>query len=256
MRIRALLAAGVLAGTILVAEAALAQGAAGAPNEARSELAAARREFGVEALSDPKKIAGLLLVVLGAAALGAALAYHPFAARPVSVEDLEQPKTIITYTVVGALIAIVVAAIPAMGFAIFGIGALMRFRTQLGAAKETGRVILSTVVGLLCGLELWMAAIAGTALAWVIILALESRVSMRMVVRGVESDALAQVAGEYAKALRDLGCRLGPPRKNPTKGQVSFALQMPRKTTHEEIESGLAAAVPKQWRGTIDWPED
>lgn len=252
MRIRALLATGVLAGTILVAEAAFAGGA----DEARGELVAAKRAFGVEALRDPRKIADLLLVVLGAAALGAALAYHPFAARPTSVEDLEQPKTIITYTVVGALVAIVVAAIPAMGFAIFGIGSLMRFRTQLGAAKETGRVILSTLVGLLCGLELWMAAIVATGIAWAIILGLESRVSMRMVVRGLEADALVQVAGEYSKALSVLGCRFGPPRKNPTKGHVSFALQIPRKTTHEEIESGLAAAVPKPLRGTIDWPED
>jgi hypothetical protein len=253
MRLRALLSALPL----VAAEAALAGHCAIAgPAEAQSELSAARREFGLEALRDPARVGELLLVVLGAVALGAVLAYHPFAARPVSVEDLEQPKTIITYTVVGALIAIVVAAIPAMGFAIFGIGALMRFRTQLGAAKETGRVILSTVVGLLCGLQLWMAAVVGTAVAWVIILALEARVSTRMIVRGVEADALAQVAGEYAKALRGLGCRCGPPRKNPAKGQVSFSLQMPRKKTHEEIETALATAVPAQWRGTVDWPED
>jgi hypothetical protein len=228
--------------------------ARGAPTagEARTELEAARQEFGMPALADPNRIAKLVLVVLGAAALGAALAFHPFAARG----SVELPKIVITYTVAGALIAIVVAPIPAMGFAIFGIGGLMRFRTQLGAAKETGRVILSTLIGLLCGLEFWMAAIVGTAMVWALMWVLESRVHLRMVVRGVDAARIAETADGYSKALRGLRCRFGPPRKNPGKGQVSFNLQIPRTMTAEQIESDLGASIPEALRGTIDWPED
>jgi uncharacterized membrane protein YhiD involved in acid resistance len=143
-----------------------------------------------------------------------------------------------------------------MAFAIFGIGGLMRFRTILGAAKETGRVIMATVLGLMCGLEFWMAAIVGTALAWVLIYILEARLSMRLVIREVRGERIASTAEAYAKALKEMKCGYGVPRKNPAKGQVSFQLEVPRALDREEIESKLSEAVPKELQGTVDWPED
>jgi uncharacterized membrane protein YhiD involved in acid resistance len=192
---------------------------------------------------------------MGSAALGAILAYHPYSRRS-TLEDLDQPKITITYAVVGTLVGIVVPPVPAMGIAIFGIGGLMRFRTELGAAKETGRVILATMIGITCGLNLWMVAILSTALAWVLIFILESRVNLRLVVRGVRSDTIGQSADAYAKVLRSLRCSFRSPRKNPGKGQLSFNLQHRRGLGHEEIEARCNAEIPKDLRGTIDWPEE
>ena len=228
----------------------------GKGDEGVKELAEAREDFGWQAFEDWKKIRKFILVIAGAAVLGAVIAYHPFRSRGATREDLEQPKAIITYTVVGALVAIVVAPIPAMAFAIFGIGGLMRFRTILGAAKETGRVILATVIGLMCGLEFWMAAIVGTALAWIVIFLLESRLSMRLVIRGVKGETIAQTAEAYAQILRELKCRSSIPRKNPSKGQVTFNLQVPRGLGQEAIEARCQGGIPAELRGTIDWPED
>jgi hypothetical protein len=231
-------------------------GNAAKAREGEEELLKAREEFGVGGFKDPLKMARFVLVIAGAAALGAVIAFHPFASQRSASETSEQPKTIITYTVVGALIAIVVAPIPAMAFAIFGIGGLMRFRTQVGAAKDTGRVILATILGLLCGLEFWMAALLGTVMAWILIFLIESRTSMRMVVRGIPGAAVPQSAEAYSRTLRGLRCSFTAPRKNPNKGQISFQLHAPRKATHEEIEARLDAEVPKELKGTVDWPED
>jgi len=224
--------------------------------EGLQELEDARKNFGWEALKDWQKVRPFILVIAGAAGLGAVIAYHPFRSRGATRDELEQPKTIITYTVVGALVAIVVAPIPAMAFAIFGIGGLMRFRTILGAAKETGRVILATVIGLMCGLEFWMTAIVGTGLAWIVILLLESRLSMRLVIRGVKGETITQTADAYARVLRGLKCHCSIPRKNPSKGQVAFSLQVPRNVGQEVIESRCNDSIPAELRGTIDWPED
>ena len=224
--------------------------------EGLKELAQAREAFGREALRDWRKIVRFILVIGGAAGLGAVIGYHPSSGRGTTRDDIEQPKTIIIYTVVGALVAIVVAPIPAMAFAIFGIGGLMRFRTILGAAKETGRVIMATVIGLMCGLEFWMAAVVGTALAWVLIYLLEARLSMKLMVREVESKTISQTADAYAKALKELKCGCYVLRKNPAKGQVSFQLQVPRAVDREAIEAKLSEAVPKELQGTVDWPED
>ena len=223
---------------------------------AQKELEAAREEFGLEAFKDPKKIGNFLAIIAAAIVLGAVLAYHPFAERRSTIEELDRPKIIITYTLVGALVAIVVAPIPAMAFAIFGIGGLMRFRTELGAAKDTGRAILATLLGLSCGLQFWMVAVLGTAVAWVLILVLEYRKSMRMVVRSVKSESVAQAALAYGKVLQGLGSRFSTPLKNPAKGQVAFVLRARRSLDREAIEAECNSKVPEALRGTIDWPEE
>jgi hypothetical protein len=248
----------VLTLSVMLAPAPPAHAAKGPkPNpQAGAQLDEARKDFGLEALKDWNKISSFLWVILGAAGLGVVLAFHPFAGKKGTLEDLEQPKIIITYTVVGALIAIVVAAIPNMGFAIFGIGGLMRFRTELGAAKETGRVILATILGLVCGLQFWMVAILGTAIAWILIWILEARVGQALTVRGLKSETISQSADAYGAVLRKLKCSFSSPRKNPGKGQLSFALRAPRGLDREEVEIRCEEEVPKDLRGTLDWPQD
>jgi hypothetical protein len=226
------------------------------PAEGEHQLKIAQENFGWGAFSDPEKLGNFFLVIIGAGALGAVLALHPFAGQMLSLEDLDQPKIIITYTVVGALVAIVVSAIPSMAFAIFGIGGLMRFRTELGAAKETGRVILATLLGLACGLHFWMVAILGTAIAWVLIWILESRQGLRMAVRGLTTQTLGPAAEAYAGVLGGLKCSIATVRKNPAKSQVSFIFRAKRTLDREAIEAQCNEKVPKELRGTIDWPED
>jgi hypothetical protein len=215
----------------------------------------AEKKFGLEAFTDPKQIGYFLLLLLGSSALGALLAYHP-STRRTSMEDLDQPKITITYAVVGTLVGIVVPPIPAMGIAIFGIGGLMRFRTELSAAKETGRVILATMIGITCGLNLWMVAIITTAFSWILIYVLESRTNERLTVRGVRSETIGPSSEAYAKALHGLNCRFHAPRKNPKKGQITYTMQVPQNVSREAIEAKCNEEVPKDLRGTIDWPED
>src|SRR5262245_10263935 len=220
------------------------------------ELAVAQEKFGLDGFRSGREVGKFLLVILGSAALGCVLAYHPFAGQLVTLEDLDQPKITITYTVVGALVAIVVAAIPSMAFAIFGIGGLMRFRTELGAATETGRVILATLVGLACGLHFWMVAIIGTVIAWLLIWVLEWRKGQRMAVRGLTTQNLSPAAEAYADVLSGLKCSIANVRKNPAKSQVSFIFRARRSLDRESIEGECDQQVPKELRGTIDWPED
>lgn len=225
------------------------------PIEAEREVERAREDFGLRAFLDGAKVWKFLCVIFGAIGLGCVVAFHPLRRR-ISYDDLDQPKIIITYTVVGALIAIVVAAIPAMGFAVFGIGSVMRFRTELGAAKDTGRVILSTILGLTCGLEMWMVAILGTLIAWVLLALLEFHVGMRMIVRGVKPDDFPRAVSAYSGVLAGLKCSFSSPRKNPQKGQIAFLLHATRGFDPEKIEEACQTQVPAELRGTIDWPEE
>src|SRR5882762_9040337 len=128
-----------------------------------------------------------------AAVLGATIAYHPRVyGKAMTLEEFDQPKIFIMYSVVGAVVAQIVRAWPTMSIVIFGIGGLLRFRTDAGPARDTGRVILVTCIGLCCGLSIFPVAILASLVGWVLIFLLEARVVHRMVVKGIDTANLVK----------------------------------------------------------------
>ena len=85
-----------------------------------------------------------------ATALGALIGYQPkYGAKMTTVDSVETPKICILYSVVGAVIGAMVQKYGmVIGMVVFGIGGLFRFRTNLGTARKTVRVILATLIGL------------------------------------------------------------------------------------------------------------
>ena len=197
---------------------------------------------------------GQMLVVLGMAiALSASIAYHPsLRGKATTLEELEQPKTFIMYAMVGALIAIIVKVQPNMALVVFGIGGLLRFRTDAGQAKDTGRVILVTVVGLSCGLELYVVALLATLLAWLLIFVLDTRAVDRVIVQGLEKDTIQAASEAYTKALRELGCTIVGEEKRVKKGSVAILYRVPRGIARAQVEDHFAAISEPQ-RGTVSW---
>jgi hypothetical protein len=195
----------------------------------------------------------MAIILVIAVALGAAIAYHPLARGKVgSIEEFEQPKTFLMYAMVGAVIAQAVIVEEMMALVVFGIGGLLRFRTDVGQAKDTGRVILVTAVGIACGLKLFVVAILAAAFGWLLIYYLESKSAERMQVKGLEKESIAQAAEAHREILTAAGCRIIRERKNFLKGQVTFVFSVPRGLERETIEERFAE-LPKDQRGTVDW---
>lgn len=208
---------------------------------------------GWRAFTDLAFIAQMAMVLAIAVVLAALIAYHPTTRSKAStLEQIEQPKTFIMYSMVGALIAIIVKVQPSMALVVFGIGGLMRFRTNVGEAKDTGRVILVTVVGLCCGLELYVVASLATALAWVLIFALESWTVGRVVVQGLEKHEVQPAAEAYEAGLRELGCTIIGEHKKVKKGSVAIIYRAPRGVGRRRIEERFAA-IPEDIQGTVNW---
>ena len=209
--------------------------------------------LGWEAFSDLEFIGEMLVVLLIAIMLAAVIAYHPTTRGKAStLEQIEQPKTFIMYSMVGALIAIIVKVQPSMALVVFGIGGLMRFRTNVGEAKDTGRVILVTVIGLSCGLELYVVALLATVLAWVLIFVLESRSVGRVVIQGLEKEVVQPAAQAYVGVLRRLGCTILGEEKRVKKGSVAITYRTPRGIGRKHIEEGFVG-IAEDVRGTVNW---
>lgn len=200
---------------------------------------------------------GLLTLTL-ATLLGALLAYHPRRRRNAdSVESADAAKVFIIYAVIGAVIGMMVLKYGlVVGFVVFGIGGLTRFRTDLPNAPDTGRLILITLVGLSCGLDLPHVAVLTAAFGFTLLLLLESRATYHIEVKGLDASLLRSAAEAYRLVLEREGCRIVGERKNFAKEQVTFVFHAPHSLQHEGLVERLEAEVPENLRGVVDWGVD
>ncbi|MCP4600018.1 MAG: hypothetical protein GY847_05675 [Proteobacteria bacterium] len=210
---------------------------------------------GWSAFLDPQKYWQYGLILLAATLSGAALAYHPvYNGRPSTMESIELKKTLIIYAAVGALIAIICTVNPSMAFVIFGIGGLMRFRTQLGASKSTGHAIMGTLIGLCWGLGLEMVAVFSTVYFWAMIYFLERTTVVELTVGGVKIPQMGPATEAYRKAIINAGGRVCSHSKNFKKVQMTFVFKMPHKVVIDNVVAEVEK-ISEDLKGTPDWPE-
>lgn len=210
---------------------------------------------GWQALLDPSLYLKHGFTLVAATAAGAALAYHPvYRGRPASMEMVELRKALIIYAAVGALIAIICTVSPSMAFVIFGIGGLMRFRTDLGASKTTGHAIMATLVGLCFGLGLQAVAVLATVYFWIAIFVLERTRTLELSVGGVAVSDMGPSAEAYRKAFTETNVQVLSHAKNFKKGFMTFVLKVPRAGALEAVVAAVQR-IPADLRGTPDWPE-
>lgn len=190
-----------------------------------------------------------------AVALGAAVAYHPRArARVDTVEEAEAPKGYVTYAAVGALIGLMVVQYGlVVGFVVFGIGGLFRFRTTLPSVAGTGRLIFVTLVGLSCGLDLPHLGVLATAFGVALVFVLDGTVTYCVEVKGLDADRLAEASDAYRGLIEASGGRVIHEKRGFSKQQVSFVVRAPARLDREALARTFEAEVPAALRGTVDW---
>lgn len=199
-----------------------------------------------------------LATLVLATVLGAIIAYHPkHIASADTLEELEAPKVYILYAVIGAIIGILVVGYGlVVGFVLFGIGGLIRFRTVLRSANLTGRVIFVTLIGLTVGLNMPHVAVLATAFAFVLVYVLEARVTYRLDVRALDPDRIAESALAYRSLLEQCGCRVVAEKKNPDKHRVTLLVYGPRGVRRDELEQRIASGIDAPLKGAVDWQTD
>jgi len=195
----------------------------------------------------------MVIVLLLALALGALIAYHPSTRRRLStLEHFEQPKTLLMYAVVAAVVALIVEVQPAMAFVIFGIGGLLRFRTEVGESKDTGRVILVTVLGLCCGLKIFIVAVPATVIGWLLIFALEQQTAGIIRVSGVGEAAMHEATRAYRALIAGAGCTIIGEQTKFIKREFTFVVKAPPTLDRQRLQAEFDSLSPAV-RGVVDW---
>ena len=190
-----------------------------------------------------------------ATVLGAVIAYHPKSQRTMeSIEEVEAPKIYIMYAVVGAVIGIMVLKYGlVIGFVVFGIGGLVRFRSNLRSATRTGRVIFVTLIGLSSGLDLPHVAILATAFGFVLIYMLDARITYRIVIKDLQRERIGDIAEVYRSVLEQQGGRILSEKKNFAKAEVAFVFRASHRIGRDDLEHLLEVEVPEEMQGAVDW---
>src|SRR5262249_21784535 len=175
-------------------------------------------QHSLEQFRHPEFVLRLFLSLALAVACAWVVASHPRSTRVESLSNLEERKTIVLLGMVGAVVAELSGVSQTLAFVIFGIGALLRFRTVLDNPKLTGKAIAVVVIGLACGMGSWVMAVFVTAFTWVLIFWLDSRISCRLRIRLVRGAADSDpIVGTLQSLLVYRRCQLNSLPHNKAK---------------------------------------
>jgi hypothetical protein len=203
-------------------------------------------QHSVEQFGHPEFILRLFLSLSLAVGCAYAIAWHPRRASLADpLADLEERKALILLGVVGAVVAELSGTSQTLAFVIFGIGALLRFRTVLDNPKLTGKAIMVVVVGLACGMGSWAMAVFVTAFSWLLVYWLDSHSSCRVRIRLDDQEDPKPVFGAVQSLLVSHKCRLQSSALYEDKGQMVFLLYIPSGVDPRQLEAEVRSSLKK-----------
>ncbi|MFL6545034.1 MAG: hypothetical protein DMF07_09215 [Verrucomicrobia bacterium] len=210
-------------------------------------------QHSVEQFAHPEFILRLFLSLGLAVGCAWVIAWHPrrsSLANPLA--DLEERKALILLGMVGAVVAELSGSSQTLAFVIFGIGALLRFRTLLDNPKLTGKAITVVVVGLACGMGSWAMAVFVTGFTWLLVFWLDSHASCRIRIRLDDNVDPNPIFGMMQSLLVSHNCRLQSSALYEDKGQMVFLLYIPAKVDPRKLEAEVRAKLRKSDVSKID----
>ena len=181
------------------------------------------------------------------------IAWHPRRSSLLDpLSDLEERKALILLGMVGAIIAELSGSSQTLAFVIFGIGALLRFRTALDNPKLTGKAITVVVVGLACGMGSWAMAVFVTVFSWLLVYWLDSHASCRIRIR--LEDGSRSAADLWHGAVVARLPPLSTAKFCALRGQGTdgFLLYIPAGIDPKKLESEMRAKLKKSDASKID----
>ena len=207
----------------------------------------------IQQFGHPEFILRLFLSLSLAVGCAYAIAWHPRRASLADpLSDLEERKALILLGVVGAVVAELSGTSQTLAFVIFGIGALLRFRTVLDNPKLTGKAIMVVVVGLACGMGSWAMAVFVTIFGWLLVYWLDSHSSCRVRIRLDDAEDPKPVFGMVQSLLVSHKCRLQSSALYEDKGQMVFLLYIPSGVDPRQLEAEVRSRLRKNRVSKID----
>jgi len=203
-------------------------------------------EQSLRQFAHPSFILRLFLSLTLAVGCAFAIAWHPRrASLRDPLKDFEERKALMLLGVVGAVVAELSGTSQTLAFVIFGIGALLRFRTLLENPKLTGKAIMIVVVGLACGMGSWAMAVFVTAFSWLLMFWLDSHSSCEVRIRLDETEDPKPVFDAVQSLLLSHKCKMQSSSLYEDKGRMEFLLYLPYGVDPTHLEHAVRSKLRK-----------
>ena len=203
---------------------------------------------------DTRFILNSLGILVLAAMLGALIGYHPATRRTIDrLHEADMPHVYVMYAVIGAVIGVAVREFgTVVGVVVFGIGGLIRFRSSTDSTRDTVRLIIVTLAGLIAGLGLLHFAVMIAFFAFVLIYYFDTSPPFRIRIEGLPKERTADCAGAYRGILKAHGCSIIAEHHSAEKERIEFVFRLPRRSTRDRLEAELCT-IAAELRGDVDW---
>ena len=205
-------------------------------------------------LTDMRFVASSVGILLLSAGLGALIGYHPATRRTVNaLHEADMPHVYVMYAVIGAVIGVAVREFgTVVGVVVFGIGGLIRVRSATDSTRDTVRLIIVTLVGLIAGLGLLHFAAIITLFTFALIYLFDTSPPYRIRVEGIAKDRTGNCADVYRGILKEHGCSIIAEHHSLEKARIEFVFRLPRRSTRDRLDIELRS-IAADLRGEVDW---
>lgn len=193
-------------------------------------------------LLDPARLGLFAIEALYTVALAALIAFHPVNAKTKERPgELLLPRLYMLYALIGVAIGfLVVQHGYLIGFVVFGIGGLLRFRSTFSTPEMTAEVILVTILGLSVGLNLPVIALMIAVIAWIVIWATGTLTGYTVNLHCGSEQALDAELGRLETLARDLGWTIVSVERSLSKPKAEILLQARRRDGPNGVRRKLA----------------
>lgn len=178
------------------------------------------RGRGWSQLTNVREMTEFTLTLLETCILTAFLAFHPVNLRQQSQARVtELRKGMFLFALIGMMTGfLVIHHGYLIGFVIFGIGSLFRFRMDSSSIPDTAQLVIVSLAGLAAGLDLPVMAMVGTLAAWVVIFLAGQTQAFKLDVKFEDTDNIQAAMTNLQDHLSQKGFRPFPwPRRNSSR---------------------------------------
>jgi len=143
-----------------------------------------------------------------------------------------------------------------IGFVIFGIGGLFRFRMETSSAIDTSQMVIAALVGLAVGLDLPVMATVGMAATWIVLAVFGKSQTLALEVKFDEAAAPPDAILRLQEDLAAQGFRPLSVSKAKFKPTAHYVLSSRKRAAQVELVRALSELQARPESGVADWHID
>ncbi len=208
-------------------------------------------------LQNPAELWEFGLALVETTLMVAFLAYHPVSVATRRVKtDFDAPRALFIYGLIGMVVGFLIMHHGYLiGFVLFGLGGLLRFRTD-EASADTRRMILVTLIGLCVGLNLPVIALITTVSSWVVLYVLGGRVKHAIEVKFSDSEPTKDAMVRLREHLAEQGYETVSMSKTKFKPTVHYVLESTKGFGRSGLEREMSNLTHSHEYAVEDWHID